>query len=103
MGADGRVAIGRKLSNYLLLSPAILLLGIFLIIPLLFDIALSFWTPSLTGYLQIFTWENYQSLGLPAYVQAITTTFILSFETVVVPLVFAYPIAYTLAYKILSP
>ena len=97
------MAIGRKLSNYLLLSPAIVLLGIFLIIPLLFDIALSFWTPSLTGYLQIFTWQNYQSLGLPAYQQAIATTFILSFETVVVTLIFAYPIAYTLAYKVRSP
>ena len=101
---EDRVVISEIVFHDLLLQSRIIaLLGVFLIIPLLFDIALSFWTPSLTGYLQIFTWENYQSLGLPAYVQAITTTFILSFETVVVTLVFAYPIAYTLAYKIRSP
>lgn len=93
----------RRFSNYILLSPAVLLLGIFLIVPLLFDITLSFWTPSLTGYEEIFTLQNYQMLGLPAYTQAITTTFVLSAETIVLTLVLAYPVAYTLAYKIRSP
>jgi putative spermidine/putrescine transport system permease protein len=93
----------RKLSNYILISPAVLLLGLFLIIPLLFDIALSFWTPSLTGYKEIFTFQNYQNLGLPFYLQAMITTFTFSLETIVLALVFAYPVAYTLAYKVRSP
>jgi putative spermidine/putrescine transport system permease protein len=93
----------RKLSNYILISPAVLLLGLFLIIPLLFDIALSFWTPSLTGYKETFTFQNYQNLGLPFYLQAMITTFTFSLETIVLALVFAYPVAYTLAYKVRSP
>ncbi len=95
------MAITRKLSNYILLTPAVVFLGIFLVVPLVFDIVLSFWTPGLP-YEQVFTWQNYQNLALPAYLQAIETTFTLSLETIVLTLVLAYPVAYTLAYKVRS-
>jgi ABC-type spermidine/putrescine transport system permease subunit I len=102
MGVEASMSAVRRLSNYILISPSIVLLGFFLILPLIFDIALSFWTYSYTGYDQVFTLQNYLSLGSPAYLQAIATTFTLSIETIVLTIVLAYPVAYTLAYKIRS-
>lgn len=93
----------RKLGNYILLSPALALLAIFLVVPLVFDIVLSFWMPSLSGYQPTFTLQNYQTLTLPAYVSTFETTFTLSIEAIILTLVVGYPIAYTLAYKVQSP
>jgi putative spermidine/putrescine transport system permease protein len=93
----------KKLTNYILLSPALAVLALFLVIPLIFDIVLSFWEPSLAGYTPIFTLQNYGILSNPAYVQTFETTFTLSIEAIILTFVVGYPIAYTLAYKVQSP
>lgn len=90
--------------NYILLLPSGILIGIFLIIPLSFIFILSFYTNSITGYVPVFTLDNYISLFTsPTVAKIVSTTLRLCGTTTLLTLILGYPIAYTLAYKVHSP
>lgn len=88
---------------YSLLLPALCIVTIFLVLPLSFVILISFYENSLTGYVPIFTLENYLSLiSSQAVSKIFLNTFKLSGLTTLFTLLAGYPVAYTLAYKINS-
>lgn len=93
-----------RLSNYLLIIPSSVTITIFLLVPLAFVVLLSFYTNTSTGYVSTLNIGNYlQLLTSKASGKILFTTLRLSALTIVTVLIVAYPIAYTLAYKIRSP
>jgi putative spermidine/putrescine transport system permease protein len=92
-----------KLTNYLLTLPAGVLIMIFLLLPMASILILSFYTNTASGYVQILTPRNYGELLTKATGKILLTTLRLSGLTILTIFVAAYPIAYTLAYKVRSP
>lgn len=93
-----------RLSNYILIIPSSVTITIFLLVPLAFVVLLSFYTNTSTGYVSTLNIGNYlQLLTSKASGKILFTTLRLSALTIVTVLIVAYPIAYTLAYKIRSP
>jgi len=94
----------RSVKNYVMVAPAAIIIGIFLVVPLLFVVLMSFYTSSSFGYQPILTLNNYIKLfsSLTNF-RVFTTTFELSAIMIALTLVAAYPISYLLAYKVRSP
>ncbi len=93
-----------KLTNYLLIIPSGVSIAIFLLAPLAFVLLLSFYTNTSTGYVPILNVGNYVELFTsPASGKILLTTLRVSALTIATVLIVAYPVAYTLAYKIRSP
>jgi putative spermidine/putrescine transport system permease protein len=91
--------------SYLLLLPGVLFSIIFLVLPLLIMVVVSFYTtaPSSTGYLPIFTIENYVSFFTsPQTGVLLVNTFSLAFIAAIVTFIFGFPLAYFLTFHIKS-
>ena len=84
---------------YLLLSPALLSLALFLIAPIIFIFAYSFWLRADNGQdIPAFQFGNWQSvLGDTFYWLALRETFITSAVTTLICIIVGYPSAYFLA------
>jgi putative spermidine/putrescine transport system permease protein len=85
-------------------TPGFLWLGFFLIAPLVFIILVSFWTyqqGANSGFVTHWTFQNYRDLfGDATYWQNMWTSFKTSLISVAACLVFGFPVAYFLAFKI---
>jgi putative spermidine/putrescine transport system permease protein len=92
--------------GYLLLVPGVVLSLIFLVLPLLIMVVVSFYTtaPSSTGYLPIFTIENYLAFfSAPQTGTLLYNTFSLAFIAAIIAFIFGFPLAYFLTFHIKSP
>jgi putative spermidine/putrescine transport system permease protein len=87
-------------------SPGFLWLGFFLIAPLVFIVLVSFWTyqqGAKSGFVTDWTFDNYRDLfGDATYWRNMWTSFLTSLISVVACLVFGFPVAYFLAFKLQS-
>lgn len=93
-----------KLINYFLIIPSSVSIAIFLLVPLASVLLLSFYTNTSTGYLAVLNLGNYLELFTsPVSGKILLTTLRLSALTIATVLIVAYPVSYTLAYKIRSP
>jgi spermidine/putrescine transport system permease protein len=97
-GAPG-VLVKAEQRPYLLLSPALLSLALFLIAPIIFIFAYSFWLRADNGQdIPAFQFGNWQSVLTDSfYWLALRETFITSAMTTVICIVVGYPAAYFLA------
>ena len=92
--------------SYMLLIPGLVLSIIFLVLPLAIMVVVSFYTtaPSSTGYLPIFTVENYLAFFTsPQTGTLVLNTFSLSFIAAIIAFIFGFPLAYFLTFHIKSP
>jgi spermidine/putrescine transport system permease protein len=94
-----RVLVKAEHRPYLLLSPALLSLALFLIAPILFIFAYSFWLRADNGQdIPAFQFGNWESvLGDKFYWMALRETFITSAVTTFICMLVGYPTAYFLA------
>jgi putative spermidine/putrescine transport system permease protein len=92
-------------SSYLLLVPGLVISLIFMLLPLAIMTVVSFFTPApmATGYLQIFTIQNYiDFFAAPNTPSLLFTTFSLALVASVICFVFGFPLAYFLTFRIKS-
>ena len=91
--------------SYLLLLPGVIFSIIFLVLPLAIMTVVSFYTtaPSSTGYLPIFTIENYISFFTSSQTGTLLlNTFSLSLVAAIIAFIFGFPLAYFLTFHIKS-
>lgn len=99
-GAPGnrRLAVKRKLPLLATAGPSALWLLIFVVLPMLYVVAISFMTRNnYGGIVPIFTLNNYRELFDPLYVKVIWESLKLAFYTTVLCLLVGYPFAYYIA------
>lgn len=90
----------RGLGIALLLSPATIIMALFLVLPLLVVIRYSFAGRDPYGaVLFTFTLENYQSLLRPLYVPIVLRSFEIAIVNTVLCLLVAYPVAYFISFR----
>src|SRR5208337_4832670 len=92
-------------SSYVLLVPGLVISIIFMLLPLAIMTVVSFYTtaPSSTGYLPIFTIQNYiDFFTAPNTPSLLLNTFSLAFVAAVVCFLFGFPLAYFLTFRIKS-
>jgi len=92
-------------STYMLLIPGLVLSVIFLVLPLAIMVVVSFYTtaPSSTGYLAIFTIQNYVDFFTsPQTGTLVLNTFSLAFIAAIIAFIFGFPLAYFLTFHIKS-
>jgi putative spermidine/putrescine transport system permease protein len=85
--------------------PGFVWLGFYLVAPLVFIILVSFWTRTDTGFVRHWTGSNYGVLLHPfsldnSYWKNMETSFVTSIIAVAACLVFGFPVAYFLAFKV---
>jgi len=81
-----------------LVAPSAIWLVLFLVLPLIFIVVISFWNYSLSGMVPGFTLEHYvEYFTSSIYSRTLLTTLRYTFTTMVFCLLLAYPIAYFLA------
>jgi putative spermidine/putrescine transport system permease protein len=85
--------------------PGFVWLGFYLVAPLVFIILVSFWTRTDTGFVRHWTGSNYGDLLHPfsldnSYWKNMETSFVTSVIAVAACLVFGFPVAYFLAFKV---
>jgi putative spermidine/putrescine transport system permease protein len=85
--------------------PGFLWLGFYLVAPLVFIVLVSFWTRTDTGFVRDWTGANYGALLHPfsldnSYWKNMETSFVTSVIAVAACLVFGFPVAYFLAFKV---
>lgn len=100
MGLAFRV---RQRSGYLLLIPGLVLSVVFLVLPLAIMVVVSFYTsaPSSTGYLPVFTVENYVAFFTsPSTPVLLVNTFSLALLAAIMCFAFGFPLAYFLTFHI---
>ena len=91
--------------SYLLLIPGLVISVIFLVLPLAIMVVVSLYTtaPSSTGYLPIFTVENYIAFFTsPQTSVLLFNTFSLAFIAAITCFIFGFPLAYFLTFHIKS-
>ncbi|MCS7137687.1 MAG: ABC transporter permease [Candidatus Caldarchaeum sp.] len=94
-------AAARSLTPYLLLTPMLATIFIFLVLPLLLVGVTSFYTTTGTGYVQNFTLDNYiRILSDPNIYGILLNTLANSAIVTIMALILAYPVAYFLTMKI---
>jgi ABC-type spermidine/putrescine transport system permease subunit I len=94
------------ISSYLLLVPGLAIAIVFMILPLAIMTVVSFYTtaPSSTGYLPIFTVQNYiDFFTAPNTPSLLFNTFSLSLVASLICFAFGFPLAYFLTFRIKSP
>ncbi len=99
---------GRKGGGLVTLAwglPGFVWLGFYLVAPLVFIILVSFWTRTDTGFVRHWTLSNYGVLLHPfnlnnSYWKNMETSFVTSVIAVAACLVFGFPVAYFLAFKV---
>jgi ABC-type spermidine/putrescine transport system permease subunit I len=94
------------ISSYLLLVPGLVIAIVFMILPLAIMSVVSFYTtaPSSTGYLPIFTLQNYiDFFTAPNTPTLLINTFSLSLVASLICFAFGFPLAYFLTFRIKSP
>ena len=86
-----------------LIAPAALWVIVFLVLPLIFIVVISFWEYSLEGMKPGFVLDNYaEYLTSAIYGSTLFTTFRFTITTMVIALILGYPIAYFLAMVVQS-
>lgn len=89
---------GTSRRAWLLLAPGMLWLGIFMLVPVLFMVAVSFWSSGYFGTTPDFTLRSYQKIfGSPLYVGQLLKTLRIAAEATFLSLLIAYPIAYQIS------
>ncbi len=79
-------------------GPTVIWLGIFLFLPLVYVILITFLTKNAYGGVDFsFTLENYRNLFKSEYIKVFWDSIVLSLETTVICLLVGYPFAYILA------
>jgi spermidine/putrescine transport system permease protein len=86
---------------YPLLAPVMLTVGIMLIIALLMNLAHTFWIQDFMAIHRTFTLDNYrEALTNPLYKHLFIRSILISMSVTALALLFAYPIAYFVAFKV---
>lgn len=81
-----------------LLGPAVVWLGIFVIVPLGFTVAMSFWKSTIFGTSPDFQFGNYrEALASPLYLNLLLKTLRIGIVTTLISLALSYPVAYFLS------
>ena len=81
-----------------LAAPGVLWLVVFMVVPVLFMVIVSFWSSGYYGTQPDFTFKNYLKLfQSPLYSGQLVKTLRIGFEAMAISLVLSYPIAYLLA------
>ena len=81
-----------------LAAPGILWLIVFMVVPLMFMVIVSFWSSGYYGTKPDFTFKNYLKLiESPLYSGQLLKTLRIGVEATVISLIVSYPIAYMLA------
>jgi len=97
------IAILRKrksFQTFLFLSPSLVVVLIFLVIPMFIVLAYSFAGRDTYGrVVPGFTLDNYNSLFRPLYVPIFLNSFKIAFYTTLISLALAYPVAYFIAFR----
>ncbi len=90
----------KSLQTFLLLSPSLIVIFVFLLIPMMIVFAYSFAGRDTYGRVMPgFTLENYESLLQTLYIPIFLNSFKLAFYTTVISLALAYPVAYFIAFR----
>ncbi|HUC61728.1 MAG TPA: ABC transporter permease [Alphaproteobacteria bacterium] len=96
--ATGAARRRARRTAFLMLSPGLIWLAVFVLVPFGFAIAMSFWTSTIFGTTPAFQFGNYaQALATPFYRNLLVKTLWVSFVTTLISLAISYPIAYLLA------
>ncbi|MFK8080216.1 MAG: ABC transporter permease [Granulosicoccus sp.] len=93
----------RSLKSWLLVTPLTAILSLFLLVPVVVIVMVSFWGSSAFSYYPDFLWDNYaflftSSVTLSVYIKTLTFTFI----TWALCLIIGFTVAYFLAFHIKS-
>lgn len=88
----------KHLGTLATVGPTVLWLGLFLLIPLVYVVVISFMTKNAYGGVDfVFTLDNYKSLFQSEYMKVFWDSIVLSLETTIICLLAGYPFAYILA------
>jgi len=87
---------------YLLASPFVLILTVFLILPVMAIVVISFWRYSSFVMTPDFVWDNYKIVFSETYLRTFLNTFRYALIVWCLTLVIAFPISYFLAFEIRS-
>ncbi|MBD2315077.1 ABC transporter permease [Desertifilum sp. FACHB-1129] len=90
----------KSAQNYLLVAPQFLVLFLFLVLPILAIIVISFWDFNGLTMTPDFTLENYQQLFSPTYLRTYLNNFKFTAIVWVITLLIGFPVAYFLAFHI---
>ena len=101
-GPRAWLTVSRRLhrlgTTLLLLAPGVSWLAVFVLVPLGFTVALSFWKSTIFGTTPDFQFGNYeQMVATPLYLDLLLKTLKISFITTMISLAVSYPIAYFLS------
>lgn len=93
---------GKTIQPYLLITPQIIVLLLFLVLPILFIVMISFW--EFNGFTMTpgFTWENYKEIFAPTYFNTYLNNFKFTALVWFFTLIIGFPVAYFLAFHVQS-
>jgi len=90
---------GKKLVPYILLSPGLLWLGVFFVVPMVFLLSQSLQTGSIEqGYTLTWNWQTYSD-AMSLYSSQFIRSFIYAGTATLLALAIGYPLAYCIAFK----
>lgn len=90
----------KSLQTILLLSPSLIIIFVFLLIPIIIVFFYSFAGRDTYGrVVPGFTLDNYKELFQTLYIPILLNSFKLAFYTTVISLILAYPVAYFIAFR----
>lgn len=88
---------GNRLPILCMVGPTAIWLFLFLLLPLIYVVAMSFMTKGLFGGVQMkFTLDNYKDIFSALYLKVSWKSIVMAFETSLICLILAYPFAYLL-------
>ena len=92
----------KAIQQYVLITPQVLVLLLFLVLPILTIIVVSFW--NFNGYTMTpgFTLDNYKELFTPTYLNTYINNFKFTFLVWIFTLFIGFPVAYFLAFHVKS-
>jgi putative spermidine/putrescine transport system permease protein len=92
----------KAIQQYVLITPQVLVLLLFLVLPILTIIVVSFW--DFNGYTMTpgFTLDNYKELFTPTYLNTYINNFKFTFLVWIFTLFIGFPVAYFLAFHVKS-
>jgi putative spermidine/putrescine transport system permease protein len=98
-----RIAGNRKLSGLLMVSPLLAVFLVFLVLPIVMIVVVSFWRATEFSIIPDFVWENYEFLvGSAVTYQVFLNTFKYALITWAFTLVIGFTVAYFLAFHVRS-